>query len=124
VAPGASQENIVSNTLKAITRFQFTFMDPSVAGVTRVINWHTRCFLTPPTVILRVRERAPGDKPASVGGAVRELVDDYRIHIIVDSSDSSLDQMALATKREDVIQVRPVQTVPTPPPPSSPFRSS
>ena len=107
VAVGASEQEIVTDTLKAVTRFQFSFMDPFISGSTRVVNWHRRFFRVPPTVILHVGERTPGKEPAPMGFTVRTLVDTHKLHVIVDSSDSSLDQMALKTKFEDVLQVRP-----------------
>lgn len=72
----------------------------------RVIKWHKRWFGVPPTVVLRVRERAPDKAAADVGGAIRQLVEDYGVHVIVDSSDSSLETMALKTLRQAVVQVR------------------
>ena len=75
------------------------------SGAMRVIKWHKRWFWVPPTIVLRVRERSPEDKAASVGGAVRQLVD-YGLHVIVDSSDSPLEKMALTTLRQEVVLVR------------------
>jgi hypothetical protein len=106
VVVGASEDKIVNKTLKAITRFQFTFVDPFISGSTRVVYWHRKFFGVPPTVILHVGERTPGKEPAPMGSTVRTLVDDHKLRVIVDSSDSSLDLMALKTKRQDVLQVR------------------
>ncbi len=105
VASEASQKEIVGDTLKAITRFQFTFMDPAISGSTRVVYWHKKFFRVPPTVILHVGERTPGEKPAPLGSTVRQLVGTHKLRVIVDSSDSSLDQMALTTERQRVLQV-------------------
>ena len=111
VSPGASQKEIVGDAFKAIARYNVSFLDVYSASA-RVITWHTRFFRTPPTIILRVRERGADEKVASVGAAVRQLVEDYGVHVIVDSSDSSLDKMALTTGRQRVLQVcRPDCTV-------------
>jgi hypothetical protein len=102
VDPGASPKEIVNDTLMAITQFQFSFMSPKAP---RVIAWHTRLFRMPPTVILHVGERTSDEKPASMGSTVRQLVDKYKLNVIVDSSNSSLDKMALDTERQRVLLV-------------------
>jgi hypothetical protein len=108
VGPGASRDKILNDTLKAVTRFQFTFVEPFISGSTRVVYWHKKFFGMPPTVILHVGERTRGKEPAPMGNIVRSLVDTHKLQVIVDSSDSSLDDMALTTKRQDVLQVRPL----------------
>ncbi len=104
VAPGAPQKEIVGDAFTAITRYNVSFLN-IYTGSMRVIRWHKLFFGTPPTVVLRIRERSQGEKPASVGAAVRQLVEDYGAHVIVDSSDSSLEHMALKTIRQRVVQV-------------------
>jgi hypothetical protein len=71
---GASDKEIVAETLTAITRSSsFTFGSVGSSAL-RVVAWHTRFFGVPPTVVLRVRERRVGQETASVGSAVRTLV--------------------------------------------------
>jgi hypothetical protein len=76
VSAGASDKEIVADTLTTITRSStFTFGNVGSSAL-RVITWHNRIFGVPPTVVLRVRERRVGQEPASVGAAVRTLVEE------------------------------------------------
>ena len=61
-----------------------------------------------PIVVIRVPERQIGEKYAQVTSAVRALVDDYGLRVIVDGSPNSIPPELLATKRETVIAVEPM----------------
>ena len=106
VSPAALHDKIVDDSLRAVTGYSnYSFLN-NFTGATRVIKWHKRIFSVPPTIILRVHERSPDDKAAEVGGAVRMLIEDYKLHVVIDSSDSSLESMAITTLRQRLVQVR------------------
>jgi hypothetical protein len=108
VSPATKFREIIDNSLRAVTGYSnYSFLN-NFTGATRVIKWHKRIFSVPPTIVLRVRERSPDEKAASVGGAVRMLIEDYKLHlhVVIDSSDSSLESMALTTLRQRLVQVR------------------
>jgi hypothetical protein len=49
-----------------------------------------------------------GQEYASLTGAVRTLVDDYKLRVIVDGSPNSLDESLLNTDRAHVIEIKPM----------------
>ena len=61
-----------------------------------------------PIVVIRVPERQIGQQYADVTSAVRALVDDYGLRVIVDGSPNSIPPELLSTVREMVIAVEPM----------------
>ena len=70
----------------------------------RVLWWYSIFFfkLPPPIVLISVPERQSGHQYADITSAVRSLVDDYRVRVIVDGSLNSIPPELLATNRERV----------------------
>ena len=71
----------------------------------RVLWWYSILFfkLPPPIVVISVPERQSGHQYADVTSAVRSLVDDYGLSVLVDGSPNSIPPELLATNRETVI---------------------
>ena len=69
----------------------------------RVLWWYSIFFFKPPIVLISVPERQSGRQYADLTSAVRSLVDDYRLRVIVDGSPNSIPPELLATNRERVI---------------------
>ena len=65
-------------------------------------------FRTPVTVVLNAAERKPTQQHADVDSAARALTYEYGIRVIVDASHNSLPDAAIATKREEVLEVEPM----------------
>jgi hypothetical protein len=107
VAPAATHTEIVLDVLRAVTRYNVNFLDV-YSGAARVIRWHLRLFRVKPTVVLRVRERAADDKHASVGSAVRVLVE-HGLRVVIDSSDNSLQSLAAFSLRQRPVHVEPME---------------
>ena len=59
-------------------------------------------------VVINAAERKVDQDYAGLTGAVRTLVDDYKLRVVVDGSPNSLDETLLRTKREDVIDIKPM----------------
>lgn len=80
-------------------------MDP-LKTAPRVIFWHR--FFTlgrSPIVVLEASERKLGQEYADLTGAVRTLVEKYKLRVIADGSPNSLD---LRTKRQRVFDIKPM----------------
>lgn len=102
------EDAIIKNTLKLLTEPPFKFMDP-LKTAPRVILWHR--FFTlgrSPVVVLAASERKLGQEYADLTGAVRTLVEDYKLRVIVDGSPNSLDESLLRTTRQRVIDIKPM----------------
>jgi hypothetical protein len=65
-------------------------------------------FKLPPIVVIRVPERQAGEPYAQVTAAVRSLVDDFVLRVIVDGSPNSIPPELLTTTRETSIVVEPM----------------
>ena len=86
----------------------FDFIPP-YDSARRVIFWYQLfSFGNTPTIIINATERKIGQESASLTGAVRTLVDDYKLRVIIDSSPNSLDESLLNTMRADVIDIKPM----------------
>jgi hypothetical protein len=74
-----------------------------------VIFWH-RVFTLgrSPIVVINATERKVGQDYAGLTGAVRTLVDDYKLRVVVDGSPNSLDETLLRTKRQRVFEIKPM----------------
>ena len=103
-----SEDTIIRNTLQILTRIHFDFIPP-FHSAHRVILWYRLLTLgSSPIVVLNTTERLVGEKFAGLTGAVRTLVDDYRLRVIVDASPNSLDESFLRTGRERVFDIKPM----------------
>lgn len=103
VHPGAKAAEIEKDAYKAIARYKVDFLDPT-ASAERVIFYHRLIFGQAPIVVLCVGEVPAGQKHASVGNAVRNMAK-RGLRVVIDSSDSSLEEMAVMTIREKVIEI-------------------
>lgn len=102
------EDTIVKNTLKLLTEPPFKFMDP-LKTAPRVIFWHRLFTLgRAPIVVLEASERKLGQEYADLTGAVRTLVEKYKLRVIVDGSPNSLDESLLRTKRQRVFDIKPM----------------
>jgi hypothetical protein len=102
------EDTIVKDTLKLLTEPPFKFMDP-LKTAPRVIFWH-RCFTLgrSPVVVLAASERKLGQEYADLTGAVRTLVEDYKLRVIVDGTPNSLDESLLRTTRQRIFDIKPM----------------
>lgn len=106
--PGHTQDTIIKNTLMELTRIKLDFIPP-FDSARRVIFWHR--FFTlgrSPIVVINATERKVGEGYAGLTGAVRTLVDKYKLRVVVDGSPNSLDESLLRTKRQRVVDIKPM----------------
>lgn len=96
VAAGTSEEKILADTFKAITRSNISFLDHS-ASARRVLWWHHVLFRQPVTVVLRAAERKPTQQFADLDSTARALTFDYGARVLIDASNNSLPDAATAT---------------------------
>ena len=108
VQPGKSGDDIIRASLQSLVNMPFDFIPP-YDSARRVIFWYQLIsFGNTPTIIINATERKIGQESASLTGAVRTLVDDYKLRVIIDGSPNSLDESLLNTKRADVIDIKPM----------------
>ena len=108
VQPGQSQNTIIEHTLRELANPPFKFMNP-LKPAPRIIFWYrVFTFGRSPIVIINATERKTGEDYAGLTGAVRTLVDKYKLRVVVDGSPNSLDETLLRTTREDVIDIKPM----------------
>ena len=106
--PGQSQDTIIKNTLQELTRIPFDFVPP-FDSAKRVIFWYRLFTLgRSPIVVINAAERKVGQDYAGLTGAVRSLVDDYKLRVVVDGSPNSLDETLLRTTRQRVFDIKPM----------------
>ena len=106
--PRDSQATIIKNTLVELASPPFKFMDQDKAA-SRVIFWYRLFTLgRSPIVVINATERRVGEDYADLTGAVRTLVDKYKLRVIVDGSPNSLDETLLHTNRERLIDIKPM----------------
>ena len=108
VAAGTSEKEILADAFKAITRTSTSFLDHS-ASARRILWWHHVLFRQPVTVVLQAAERKPTQQFADLDSSARALTYDYGARVLIDASNNSLPDAATATKREDVLEVEPMQ---------------
>jgi hypothetical protein len=108
VAAGTNEKEIVADTFKAITRSNISFLDHT-ASARRVLWWHHVFFRQPVTVVLRAAERKPSQQFADLDSSARTLTHDFGVRVLIDASNNSLPDAATATKREDILEVEPMQ---------------
>jgi hypothetical protein len=106
--PQHSEDIIIKNTLQRLTRIPFDFVPPFDSAI-RVIFWHRLFTLgRSPIVVINAAERKVGQDYAGLTGAVRTLVDDFKLRVIVDGSPNSLDETLLRTTRQSVFDIKPM----------------
>ncbi|OAJ44489.1 hypothetical protein BDEG_27711 [Batrachochytrium dendrobatidis JEL423] len=106
--PSDNENTIIKNTLQQLTNPLFKSMNP-LEMAPRVIFWYR--FFTlgrSPIVIINAAERRVGQEYAGLAGAVRTLVDNYKLRVVVDGSPNSLDETLLRTKRQSVFDIKPM----------------
>jgi len=106
--PGQSQNAIIKDTLLQLTNPPFKFMDP-IKSAPKVLFWYR--FFTlgrSPIIVINATERKVGEEYASLTGAVRTLVDKYKLRVVVDGSPNSLDETLLRSTRETIIDIKPM----------------
>ena len=108
VPAGETEKIIVKDTLKLLTDPPFKFMDP-LKSAPRVIFWFRLFTLgRSPIIVLEVSERKVGQEFADLTGAVRTLVEKYKLRVVVDGSPNSLDESLLRTTRQRVFDIVPM----------------
>jgi len=108
VQPGESGNDIIRASLQSLVNLPFDFIPP-YDSARRVVFWYQLfSFGNTPTIIINATERKIGQDTASLTGAVRVLVDKYKLRVIVDASPNSLDERLLNTERADVVDIKPL----------------
>lgn len=105
VFPGQTADVIKRSVLESIAGTHPNFVDPHPSAL-RVLWWY-RLVLPPPIVVLRLVECSAGTPYAQMTGAVRSLAD-IGLRAVIDSSPNSLEPEALASLRENVLEVAPM----------------
>jgi hypothetical protein len=109
VSPKDDERTIIRNTLLELTGIKFDFVPP-YASAKRLIFWYRFFTLKrSPIVVINATERTAGKDFASITGAVRILVEDYRLRVVVDVSPNSLDESLLWTTRHIVFNIKPMK---------------
>jgi hypothetical protein len=106
--PSDSERTIIKNALQELANPPFKFMNP-LKSAPRVIFWYRLFTLGhSPIVVINAAERKVGQDYAGLTGAVRTLVDDYKLRVVVDGSPNSLDETLLRTTRQRVFDIQPM----------------
>lgn len=105
---GDSHHMIIKNTLQSLPNLPYDFIRPE-RSARRVILCH-RLFIfgRTPIIVIHAAKRKIGQETASLTSAVRSLVDNYHLPVIVDGSPNSIDDTLLRTKRADVVEIQPM----------------
>ena len=106
--PVHSADTIIKNTLKRLARLPFDYVLPfeSAKGV---VFWHRLFTLgRSPIVVISAAERKVGQEYACLATAVRVLVENYKLRVIVKGSPNSLHESLLQTKRQRVVDIKPM----------------
>ena len=94
----------MDGVLRDITGIKFSFLDLH-SNARRVIKFHQLLFRNPPIVVISVPERGPNQEYADVSAAVRGLVDEFKLKVLVDGSPNSIPPDTLSTERQVLISV-------------------
>jgi hypothetical protein len=108
VPAGTSEEKILKDAFKAITRSNITILDNSDSA-RRVLWWHQFIFRQPATVVLRASERKSTQQFADLDSSARLLTHEYGARVLIDASNNSLPNEATATKRANLLELEPMQ---------------
>ena len=104
--PKDDEDTIIKKTLQRLTRIHFDFV-PLFYSTRRVVFWYRLFTLgRSPIIVINATERKVGQEYACLTGAVRTLVDEYKLRVVVDSSPNSLDESLLRTLRQSVIDIK------------------
>jgi hypothetical protein len=106
--PKDDENTIIKNTLQRLTRINFDFIPPFYSAK-RVVFWYSlfTCGRSP-IIVINAAERKVGQEYAGLTGAVRTLVDKYKLRVVVDGSPNSLDETLLRTTRQSIIDIKPM----------------
>lgn len=106
IQPGLTSDDIVELVLKELANVRMIFSAKNSAH--RVIFWYRLMFLyqRSPMDVLRVADRSTGDKKASLVGAVRTLVEEFNVKVVVEGSRDSLDDSLLRSDRGLVVDLQ------------------
>ena len=108
VGAGKSLDEITAATWRAVTRSQLSASYDHTPSAQRVLFFHRLFFRVPLTIVLQAAERQNGDNYAQIAAACRRIVAAGSVRLLVDASHNSLDESALRTMRERVLQVEPM----------------
>ena len=108
VGAGKSLDEITAATWRAVTRSQLSASYDHTPSAQRVLFFHRLFFRIPLTIVLQAAERQNGDNYAQIAAACRRIVAAGSVRLLVDASHNSLDESALRTMRERVLQVEPM----------------
>ena len=106
--PKDDENRIIKNTLQRLTRINYDFIPP-FNSARRIVFWYR--FFTlgrSPIIVINATERKAGQEYAGLTGAVRTLVDKYKLRVVVDGSANFLDETLLRTKGQSVIYIKPM----------------
>lgn len=105
--PKHSQDDIIKNTLTQLENHLFNLVFP-FHSAKRVVFWYRLfTFGRSPIIVINATEREAYEGYASLTGAVRTLIDVYKLRVVVDGSPNSLNESLLQTMREFVVHINP-----------------
>lgn len=107
VSPGESMKKIVENALRGLTELSLNIVDVGPYAK-KVLFWYKLFTRTTPVIVINAAEREIGDPYPQITAAVRHLTDDIGLRVIVDSSPNSVSTALLSTKREEIIEIKPM----------------
>ena len=106
--PGQNVDSILKNALQRLTGLSFDFALP-FDSAKRVIFWHRLLTLgRPPIVVISATDRGFGEEYADLTNAVRQLVEDYKVRVVVSGSPNSLIGSLFRTHRQRVFDIKPM----------------
>jgi hypothetical protein len=106
--PGHSEDTIIKNALQRLTRIQFDFIPPFDSAKRVILYYRLFTLGRSPIIVINATERKVGQDYAGLTGAVRTLVDKYKLRVIIDGSPNSLDETLLRTNRQRVFDIKPM----------------
>jgi hypothetical protein len=108
VQPRKTADEIVNLCLKTLVNLSFEFIPPYYSA-NRVIFWfQIFTFGNTPTIIINVTEKNTNEEATSLTGAIRTLVDKYKLRVIIYGSPNTLDESLLNTERAIIYNIQPM----------------
>ncbi|KAI3653781.1 hypothetical protein MP228_001728 [Amoeboaphelidium protococcarum] len=107
---GMTKTEIVDAALRELTGLnsRFSIANPYVNS-RRVIFWYRLLSRgDSPIIIINASERQPGQPFASLAAASRTLNEDFQLRVVIDGSPGALEPMLFGTKRENVLDIVPM----------------
>lgn len=106
VSPGTKHDDIVKNALQKLTG---TLGIRPFGSAKRVVFWH-RLFTSgrSPIIILNPNEKKASETYAGLTSAVKTLVEDYNLRVVVNGTLNSFDKSLIRTNREIVLKIEPM----------------